>query len=468
MKVLIVSTNREKTPFAVVPIGAAKIIGALRRSGHEVEFLDLCFLRNIKRNIKKKLARFCPDMIGLSIRNLDNCDYIHSHAYFEDDRRIVRIIRSFSSAPIIIGGSAVSMATEELADYLAVDYAIAGEGEKSLPAFLSVFQKKSGFETVPGLWWRQNGRWRKNPPGFLNLLDDLPMQAYDCINFDRYFSIGGFVAVQTKRGCPFGCIYCSYSILEGSRTRFFSPGACVDEIEKIVRDTGKSDFFFVDGVFNFPPSHATAVCEEIVRRGLKIRWLAYCNPSGLDHGMARLFQASGCAGIELGVDAATGKMLGNLQKGFSMAEIERTYKALSTVGLPFAVFLLFGGPGETLGDWEQTQRNLQSFGKANAVFVSLGLRIYAHTALFDTACREGVVTPETPLLEPRFYLSPNIKAETAARYLDLLARRDPTWTTPTDWNSTTVKAIQWLLAKFRVIPAWRDIENYGARMRRQK
>lgn len=210
------------------------------------------------------------------------------------------------------------------------------------------------------------------------------------------------------------------------------------------------------------------MCEEIVRRGLKIRWLAYCNPTGLDREMARLFKASGCAGIELGLDAATEKMLVNLRKGFTLAEIEQTYGALNRAGLPFAVFLLFGGPGENWADREQTQKNLQGFGRANAVFASLGLRIYSQTPLFGIACREGVIAPDSPLLEPRFYLSPDLREDSGIPRLDRLARQDPAWSTPTDWNRTIVKAIQWILAKRRVIPCWKDIENYGAHMRRRK
>ncbi|MBS3756640.1 MAG: radical SAM protein [Desulfobacterales bacterium] len=467
MKVLMISTNREKSPFAVAPIGAAKVIAALIKSGHEVDFLDLCFARSIRRAIKNAIRRISPDIIGLSIRNLDNCAYVQPHAYFYEDRGIVEIIRRYCRVPIVIGGSGVSVAPGELAEYLSVDYAIAGEGEQSLPAFLSALVNHSGFASVAGLWWRENGRWRSNSPDFGASPAALPVQAYESIDFGRYFSSGGFVPVQTKRGCPFECIYCSYPALEGRRPRFLPPGQCMDEIEKIVRETGRSDFFFVDGVFNFPPGHAAAVCEEILRRNLKIRWLAYCNPSGFDHELAALFKAAGCVGIELGLDAATEKMLSNLKKGFTLADIERTYQALDRAGLPFAVFLLFGGPGENYGDWEQTQQHLQGFGKANAVFASLGIRIYAHTPMYDIACGQGCIDPEAPLLEPSFYLSADLQHEDPVRRLDQLARRDPTWSTPTDWNSITVRVIQWFLARSRVIPCWQDIENYGKYMRRQ-
>lgn len=467
MKVLIISTNQEKTPFAVAPIGAAKVIASLRQAGHTVEFLDLCFCRNVRRSIKRRIKSFVPDVVGLSIRNLDNCAYDQPQTFFGLNREIVQTISAYSRAQIVIGGSAVSIMPEELAGYLGVDYAIAGEGETSLPAFLQALQNNAGFHEIPGLLRRKGSAWLKNPPACQGRLKGQPLQAYDCIEFDRYFSRGGFAAVQTKRGCPFSCIYCVYPALEGRMPRLFPAGECVEEMERIVKDTGRSDFFFVDGVFNFPAEHAAAVCEEIIRRRLHVRWLAYCNPCGLDQDLAQLFKASGCAGVELGLDAATEKMLCNLQKGFTLGDIRSTCHALNRASLPFAVFLLFGGPGETYADWEQTQRNLQECGQANAVFASLGIRIYANTSMYDIAVEQGSINPGTNLLQPCFYLSPELLKDNPVQRLDRLARKDPAWSTPTDWNSLKVKAILWLLAKYRVIPCWRDIKNYGAYMRRQ-
>ena len=467
LKVLLISTNREKSPFAVAPIGAAKVLAALQAAGYEADLLDLCFTRNMENAVKKRIQAFRPDLVGLSIRNLDNCAYIEPQGYFETDARVVRAVKKYSQAPIMIGGSGVSVAPKELADYLGVDYAFVGEGEKSLPAFLTAFENHQPFDGIPGLFFRNGFGWRGSSPDFAARMDELPFASHAAIDYKKYFARGGFLPVQTKRGCPFRCVYCSYGALEGRQPRLASPGRSVEEMARMVRDTGRSDFFFVDGVFNYPADHAAAICEEIVRRGLDIRWLAYCNPLGLDREMAGLFKAAGCAGIELGLDAAIGKMLQNLKKGFGQQEIRATYEALQTAGIPFAVFLLFGGPGETLEDWQETQKFLNDCGKANAVFASMGLRIYDHTPLFDIALKEGVIDPDAPLLAPRFYLSEHLPAASAARRLDELARREPTWSSPLDWNCLTVQFIQWLLAKFRVIPCWRDIENYGAHMRRR-
>jgi len=468
MKVLLISTNFEKTPFAVAPLGAVCMVSALKAAGHDVAFLDLCFSRYQAYPIQRQLKKFKPDIVALSIRNLDNCSFITPKSYFQNDKKIVASIRQNSDATIVIGGSGVTVSPQELAEYLGVEYAFVSEGEKSLPAFLEALDKKKSVDRIPGLWMKQENRWKYNPPDFVGDLDGLPSPAYHQINYRKYFSHGGFVAIQTKRGCSFKCIYCTYRILEGGRLRFRSPGGCVDEMEKIVKDTGASDFFFTDGVFNWPPHHALSICQEIIRRKLKIRWLAYCNPSGFDDELASAFKASGCAGIELGLDAVTEKMLISMGKGFSRNDIKIAYQSLLKSKIPFAVFLLLGGPNENYKDWAETQKILNDFGKANAVFASLGIRIYKDTPVYDLALCEGVIAKDTNILAPVYYLSPQLQNKDLVHRLDTLARQEPTWSSPLDWDKLSVRVIQKILGRFRKIPSWENIEGYGAHMRRQK
>lgn len=467
MKVLFISTNFEKMPFAVAPLGAVCMVSSLTAAGHEVAFLDLCFSHRQGRQIKRHLKRFKPDMVALSIRNLDNCSFITSKSYFPNDKKIVEIIKQNSDATIVIGGSGVTVSPKELSEYLGVNYAFVSEGEKSLPAFISALENKRVPDRIPGLWMKNSNGWRYNAPDFIDNLDDLAHPGYHLINFRKYFSHGGFVAIQTKRGCPFKCVYCTYRNLEGGRLRFRSPGSCVDEMEKVVMDTGASDFFFTDGVFNWPPHHALAICQEIIRRRLKIRWMAYCNPSGLDDEVAKTFRASGCVGIELGLDAVTERMLASMGKGFSQKEIKQTYHSLIKHEIPFAVFLLFGGPGETYKDWSETQHCLNGYGKANAVFASLGIRIYKDTPLYENALDEGVVKKNTNILTPLYYLSPHLQDRDMVYELDTLVRREPTWSSPLDWNKLSVRVIQRIAGRFRKIPSWKNIESYGTHMRKQ-
>ncbi len=467
MKILIIAINQEKLPSAVAPIGAACVVSILQKFNHDVAFLDLCFSNNIKRNLIRELKKSDPEIVGLSIRNLDNCSSIANKTFYKIARTIIRTVREHSNAEVIMGGGGVSVLPRELAEYLDVSYAFIGEGEESLPAFLKAYENRKDFSRVPGLLYRNNSTWRLNPADFSGKLDDYPIYSYDRIDYKKYFDHGGLIGYQTKRGCPFTCIYCSYRTLEGVRLRFRSPGRCVDDMERIVQETGLRDFFFTDGVFNWPTDHAIQICEEIIKRDLNIRWIAYCNPSGLDHEVIRTFKTSGCVGIELGVDAVTDKMLINMGKGFTRQDIQNAYRAFIDEELPLAVFLLFGGPGDSYEDMAETQKCLMEFGKANAVFASLGIRIYPDAPIYDIALKEGVITDQTNLLEPVFYISERL-GEDAIERLDKLARREATWSTPTDWNSITVKSVQRILNRFRSIPNWKDIEAYGEHMRRKR
>ncbi len=134
---------------------------------------------------------------------------------------------------------------------------------------------------------------------------------------------GGFVGVQTKRGCPLGCVYCIYPQLEGRRYRLRPPEAIVEEIEKVVvRLQTVGHFFFVDSVFNDPERTCAGVCAALARRRLAaFAGAAFCNPLGFDDELARAMAHAGCTGVEFGLDVATPKMLEALGKPFGQEEI---------------------------------------------------------------------------------------------------------------------------------------------------
>ncbi len=467
MKVLIIASNQARFPYAVAPLGAACINGMLRQAGHESRLLDLCFERNVPGAIRKAVRGFKPDVVGLSIRNLDNCSFHHPRAYCDGDREIVDAIRQSTDATIIAGGSAVAVGGIRLLEHLGVRYGIAGEGERSLPALLRALETGADPGSLPGLLEvKSTGCHTVIPPAFDCDLARLPMNGCEGIEYGKYYKTGGFVSLQTKRGCSFNCIYCNYPALEGSCYRLRPPEQCVDDMERIVKDHGRRDFFFVDSVFNIPSDHALAICNEIIRRELRIRWMAYCNPIGLNRDMARVFRRSGCAGVELGLDAATEKMLANMGKCFSQRDIAASFEALHAEHLPYAVFLLFGGPGETWDDIRQTRAFFDRCCTANAVFASLGIRIYGNTPIHAIGLRENRISAQTDLLAPTYYVSEALGSRTVEK-LDELSCQTHTWITPTDWDSLAIRLIQRAAGRFRSIPGWKGVAGYGKHMRRR-
>ena len=466
MKVLLVTTNRERSPYPVAPLGALCVVAAARAAGHEVTFLDLGPARNPQRALRRALAADEFQTVAFGIRNLDNCWSFAPRLYFDEVRELVETTRQHFSGPLILGGTGFSVSPQGWMRRLQPDCGVIGEGERAFPEVLRRLETGCSLEGIEGVVTNAKGDGMSvTPARAIESLAQLPMPAHEFCNYKQYTRRGGFVGVQTKRGCPFKCAYCIYPQLEGRRYRLRPPEAVVEEIETVAVRSKLRDFFFVDSVFNDPRNHALAICHELEQRRSPVQWSAFCNPTGFDAELARAMKAGGCNGVEFGLDVASDKMLAALNKPFGQPETRIALQAAHDAGLPMAIYLLFGGPGETWADVEDTQNFLNSCARANAVFATIGIRIYEGTPMARIAVREGQVKPDQDLFEPVYYLSPGL-AEDTENKLDRITRRRAEWTSPADWRKTVVRWGQKVSVLLNVRPQWKYIRGYGKHMRR--
>ncbi|MCK4505728.1 MAG: cobalamin-dependent protein, partial [Candidatus Aegiribacteria sp.] len=84
MKILLISSNRERHPWPIPPIGACYVASSLEHSGFDVQLLDILFSENPSSAITEKIRRFLPDMVAVSIRNIDNVDQQSPYFYLTD------------------------------------------------------------------------------------------------------------------------------------------------------------------------------------------------------------------------------------------------------------------------------------------------------------------------------------------------------------------------------------------------
>jgi len=466
MNVLLVATNRERSPYPVAPLGALCVVAAARAAGHQVDFLDLCLVASPPETLRKTLAAGKYQAVAFGIRNLDNCWSFAPKMYFDEVRELAETVRDCFQGPLILGGTGFSVSPHGWMSRLKATCGVIGEGERAFPEVLARLEAGRSLDGIDGVITApQNGV----PLASLSAptvarLSELPLPAHDLCNYAAYVKGGGFVSVQTKRGCPFQCIYCIYPQLEGRRYRLRSPEAVVQEIEDVAVRSKVRHFFFVDSVFNDPRGHALAICRELGRRRLPVRWSAFCNPTGFDAELAHAMKQAGCDGVEFGQDVASAKMLEALRKPFGQAETRIALQAARDAGLPFVIYLLFGGPGETWADVEDTQNFLNGCAPAHAIFATFGIRVYEGTQLAQIAVREGQVKPDQDLFEPAYYLSPGL-ADHTIENLDRIARRRPEWTSPADWRKFSVRMGQKVTVMFKVRPQWKYIRYYGQYMR---
>ena len=109
MRVLLINSNLRDDFFAAAPIGLCYIASATESAGHEVKVLDLCFKARIHREIRESVKTFSPDVVGISVRNIDNCNMLYPVSYVPQIREMVRHIRQVSNAPVVLGGAGASL-----------------------------------------------------------------------------------------------------------------------------------------------------------------------------------------------------------------------------------------------------------------------------------------------------------------------------------------------------------------------
>ena len=468
MKLLLVATNREQSPYPVAPLGALCVAAATKDAGHEVKFLDLGMAPAPQSALQQALEAGEFQAVAFSIRNLDNCWAFAPRSYFNDVQELAGIARQHFKGPLILGGSGFSVAPSGWMRRLDANYGVIGEIERTFPELLARLEAGHSPEGIEGVVTARN---KSDLPAVLpakpvERLVELPLPAHDLCGYRGYVKRGGFVSVQTKRGCPFKCSYCIYPQLEGRRYRLRPPALVAEEIETVARRSRLREFFFVDSVFNDPRKHALAICAELTRRKLLIRWNAFCNPVGFDAELSRAMAQAGCSGVEFGLDVATPKMLKALDKPFDQDEIRIALQAAHDARLPIAIYLLFGAPGETWSDVEDTQAFLNNCAPANAVFATYGLRIYEGTPLAKTSVNEGHLSPDHDLFEPAYYLSPGL-ADDIENKIDRIARRRVEWSSAVDWRRPVTRWGQKVTVLLNVRPQWKYMRGYGILMRRK-
>lgn len=408
-RVLLVSTNRERQPYPVVPNGLACVASALDAAGHRVRLLDLCFARDPVTTAREAASAFKPDIIGVSVRNIDNSDAIALRHYTPEARGVLHALRNAApAARVIAGGAAFGVAPEALFRDLGVDYAVAGDGERASVALVNALTSAVAIEALPGLVRERDGTVVFTPPGEDADLDSLPPPAlHRWIDLARYQRHGATIPIQTKRGCVYKCVYCTYRNVEGWGYRTRDPELVADEIDELRIEAGVRHFDFVDSTFNSPPGHAIETCEAITRRRMRVQLdTTNFTPATASSELLQAMKAAGFRSLGITAESASDDVLEKLEKGFSAAKVREVAERVERHGIRTLWIFLVGGPGENARTLEETLAFADwRLRRGDAVYLTVGLRIYPGTTLHRIAIREGVVPADSTLLDPAFYFS---------------------------------------------------------------
>ena len=414
--VLIISANNETAPEPVYPLGAALVATACRKAGYTVDFFDCNFQTNYKKKLKDKLDSFKPDIIGISLRNVDDVVFPIGKCYLKYYRSLINICRKFSCALIVLGGSGFSLFPVQIYAYLKPDYGITGDGEEGMIFLLESLRQGNCNQKII----RSEN---------INYVNNLLMADRDFFDMNKYLENGAIYNMQSKRGCAFNCSYCSYPYIEGHKIRMSRIENTIRELEYLVYEKQANFIFFVDSVFNHPEEHALSICREIVKRNIKISWSAYVRPCFKNPDTIRIFKESGCHSLELGTDSMSEKTLKSLNKQLSIKEISNFCLECQKNDIDFCHSLMFGSPGETMDTIQETVYNVLNTDPMAAIAL-LGIRVLPHTEI-ARFCYEKKLITETKLfdLKPYFYIDEKVKNK-IIKFFHRIIAQDSRWIVP--------------------------------------
>lgn len=343
--------------------GLQYIAAVLRDAGHKILFLEGFFYSN--EEMLKKTIEFRAEALGVYVISLL---WDKAKPFIEDLKASNPSIFTF-----IGGHGATAMPETLMASTDALNAIVIGEGETTSRELLAAVESGRSLKEVKGLLIKDEGKLYRTPPRELNgNLDELPFPAVDLCEMDRYYpsfeQVSTVPAMQmlASRGCNGSCLYC-YKMY-GDRIRLRNPVRVVDEIEYYINNYGTREIKFWDEHFTYDHPHVYGICDEIQKRGLKIRWWVSCRADSVDRPLLKAMKQAGCWCINYGVESGVQKHLDTLRKFETLDQIRKAVKLTHSVGIKTHTTYIFGIPGETFEDGLKTIEFAKELGSFTVEF----------------------------------------------------------------------------------------------------
>ena len=329
--------------FPLPRLGTLILGTMMERRGWQVEV----FVEDLRRVDYDLVA--ASDLVGIS-----TITSTAPRAYAIADR-----VRAMG-VPVLMGGPHVTYLTEEALEH--ADFVIRGEGESALMAFIDAWERGRDFSAVPNLSLKADGHAVHHP--MLPMEKDLDAIPYPDLLLLKpdpgRVKFTPPIPVQTSRGCPFDCSFCSVTGMFGKKYRFRSTGNVIEELRRYDR-RGNAVFFYDDN-FTADRERTKELLRAMIRERFRFSWTTQVRADvARDIELVRLMKKAGCHTVYIGFESVNPGSLDAMKKKQTVADLVQAARVLRRNGIHIHGMFVLGFDQD---DWTTVRKTVRFAKKA--------------------------------------------------------------------------------------------------------
>jgi anaerobic magnesium-protoporphyrin IX monomethyl ester cyclase len=366
------------------PLGLAYLAAVLEKSGHQVTILDAAVLNLSDEQVVSETRQLRPDLIGITTLT----------PRYRTAQTLAAKLKEQLDLPIVIGGSHVTALPDETMRNKCFDYAVLGEGEKTIVELANALETGQDISKVKGIACTRGTEIVKSEPRpLIEDLDSIPFPARHLLPpLGKYRPSPASckrlpqATMMTSRGCPYRCAFCDRAVF-GNYVRTRTACNVVDEMELLVKKHGAREIRFWDDIFNINQQRVLDISEQILLRKLDVPWTCLARANHMTAQVLEQMAKAGCWQVDYGIESGNQAILNGIVKGQTLDQVEKVVKMTRKAGIGVRGFFMLALPGETESTMRDTIRFAKSLDLTSAVFHVT--TPFPGTALFEIAKASG-------------------------------------------------------------------------------
>lgn len=393
------------------PMGLGYLAAALKKEGfkevliyevdgakksHDIDFSDEYRRLNgyvkglqdddheVWKEVLYTIEDYRPDIVGITVMTTK----------FGSALKVAKIAKKYDKdCCVVTGGPHATVCPELTMKSENVDFVVRGEGEEVFLELVKAIQNcDRDFKRIKGISYREDGKIVHNIPQKFLDLRKYPMPSRESLINIKNYSSEDMGIIQTMRGCPFGCTFCSEA---RTKVRYRSLDDVMDEIRYVYEEYGTRQISFRDDTFLLNKRRVIELCNRIKEKGLKINWDCTGRVGLIDEEILDHIKSAGCNLIKIGVESGSERILKAIDKKITLEEIRKTANLLNKYKIFWSAYFMAGLPMENEEDLLKTYDFLREL---NPYYGALGVyQAFPGTRLFEVGVESGLLHSEVGL-----------------------------------------------------------------------